>query len=163
MNEVIDLERIQVGARHYHFLPLYKRDQVLPRNYAWNENMKTPTGAVRGQVAVLAKLNERTVFSFRMADGRDGESLQGILRFPIHHTSNEDLFDVDINGAPVDASTIRRTVDSESDPPRTRYEIALNDCPPFRGDNELGLIWRGRGTAIQDTPYMEELEIIVHP
>ena len=163
MNEVIDPDRVRAGARHYHFLPLYKRDRVLLRNYAWNEDLKTPTGGTRGQVLIFTKQDERGVFIFRMADGRDGEPLEGVLRFSFHHTCAEDRFDVDINGATVDSSKLQRVYDAAGDPPCTRYEIALSDCPPFRGDNELGLTWRGRGTPVQDIPYMEQLEVIVQP
>ncbi|MGC6449034.1 MAG: hypothetical protein ACON5G_00985, partial [Pirellulaceae bacterium] len=41
-----------------------------------------------------------------------------------------------------------------------RFEVALSNCPSFRGDNELGLTLNMANES--DTiPYMEELEIVV--
>ena len=41
-----------------------------------------------------------------------------------------------------------------------RFEVALSNCPPLRGDNELGLTLNTANKS--DTiPYMEELEIVV--
>jgi len=164
MNEVIDIKRIRAGKRCYHFLPLYKRQEILPRNYAWNENLKVPTGAIRAQVITLSKLHQRGIFTFRMADGRDGEELKGILRFPLYHVAPDDLYDVDINGIVVDPSRIKRSHDqSDSDLPRVWLEVDLVDCPAFMGDNKLGITWRGRAGGAKAAPYMEELEVIVEP
>ena len=46
------------------------------------------------------------------------------------------------------------------DIPGQRFEISLADCPPFRGDNELGLTLQS-STDGKQPPYMEELEIVV--
>jgi hypothetical protein len=44
--------------------------------------------------------------------------------------------------------------------PGAWFEIALQDCPKFRGDNELGLILHSSSTR-NSVPYMEELDVLV--
>jgi len=45
--------------------------------------------------------------------------------------------------------------------PGQRLEISLADCPPFRGQNQLGLTLTELAGQHQQPPYMEELEITV--
>ena len=40
------------------------------------------------------------------------------------------------------------------------FEVPLQKCPPFRGDNELGILVHDYA-ATQEVPYMEELDITV--
>ena len=51
--------------------------------------------------------------------------------------------------------------------PQVWATIPLPLCPPFRGDNQLGLRWLGDGSddaAIRkEVPYMEELIVTVEP
>ena len=58
--------------------------------------------------------------------------------------------------------------DSTTALPQAWATIPLPLCPPFRGDNELGLRWLGDGSddaaAIRkEVPYMEELIVTVEP
>ncbi len=41
-----------------------------------------------------------------------------------------------------------------------RFEIALEDCVPLRGDNELGIVLQTKAKR-PEVPYMEELDIVV--
>jgi hypothetical protein len=102
------------------------------------------------------------VFPFRMADGRNGEGLSGGLTFWVFRLNANDELVVDINGKRVDRAKINRlpTGKRRGGLPGQRIEISLIDCPPFRGDNELGLVLKSAPRDGQ-SPYMEELEIVV--
>ena len=41
------------------------------------------------------------------------------------------------------------------------FEIPLADCPPFRGDSELGITLIKKDPAAQTDPVMEVLEVYV--
>ena len=165
MNEVVEPERCLSGPRLYHYLPLYKREKLLPRNYPYNELNITPTGDFRAQVIAFepATADARQAFTFRMADGRHGETLSGQLRFRFFHIGPGDEVDVDINGETVSARAITRDHQPQADPPVTWFEMPLAQCPPFRGDNELGLTIKTRDASSTGTPYMEELLVRVEP
>ena len=96
-----------------------------------------------------------------MSDGRGGETLSGTLAFRVFHCADDDVIDVDINGAAVSPDKIKRTMDrTEADLPWTWFEIALADCPPFCGDNELGLTWQSAAEKGLNVPYVEELDLV---
>jgi len=68
---------------------------------------------------------------------------------------------LDINGVAVDLECINRTIDTtDTELPWTWAEIDLADCPPFRGDNELGVTWRSQVDHGLDVPYLEELDVV---
>ena len=75
----------------------------------------------------------------------------------------EDEFDFDVNGERIAAHKVKRTFVADDELPAVWYEVDLVDCPPFAGDNELGMLM----TRLSDhhkgdkVPYMEELEVIV--
>ena len=71
---------------------------------------------------------------------------------------------VDINGEEVEPNKVRCEYD-DSDPklPWAWFTIHLTDCPPFKGDNELGLTWVEQTRKGDVLPYMEELDITVQP
>ena len=163
MNEVSSPERVKQGTRHYHYLPLYKRDKILERNYPFNENGITPTGEHRAQVLTFSanEAEQRRVFKFKMADGRNGEKLAGLLRFRLFHLMPADEVLIDINGIAVAKDRVKIDQKPEDDPTATWFEINLCDCQPFRGDNELGLRLTAVDKNTDSTPYMEELEVIV--
>ena len=98
-----------------------------------------------------------------MADGRKGEELSGRGTFWVYRLEANDDLVVDINGKVVDPKHIQRTAAGKrrGGVPGQRIEIALADCPPFRGDNELGLTLKTRLNGRQ-SPWMEELEIVVN-
>lgn len=89
----------------------------------------------------------------------------------ILQSSLKDEFDLDINGKPVSAALIRRREVADDELPCVRHEVDLDQCPPFRGDNELGMTMTTMPVVRDDlpdsammyevVPYMEELIIDV--
>ena len=81
----------------------------------------------------------------------------------MYHLKADDDFVIDINGKSVGAKHIHRVASGKrrGGVPGQRIEIALADCPPFRGDNELGLMLKTLPDEKQ-SPWMEELEIVVN-
>ncbi len=134
------------------------------RNYAYLENGRSPHGAFKGLTLYFHEglTGVRQALPFRMADGRDGEPLTGSMRFRIIHGDEEDSFDVDVNGAAVAAEQLERTVD-RGDPEMTWTWVTLDlaNCPPLRGDNELGVTWTSRRDHGLNVPYLEELDVRV--
>ena len=96
-----------------------------------------------------------------MADGRDGGKLKGKLTFWVYHLKKNDKLTVDINGKSVAPSKIHRFKAGlrRGGLPGERVEIALADCPPFRGKNQLGLKIK-TPTSKEFIPYMEELKVL---
>ncbi|MDA0591165.1 MAG: M55 family metallopeptidase [Planctomycetota bacterium] len=160
-------ESVFAGPRTYRYLPMGKgiSSRKPPvRNYPWYDEGRSPLGHVNSPTLTFDKeaIGKRLVFPFRMADGRDGEKLQGKLTFWVYHLADDDDFAIDINGRAVEPDRIDRQPSGKrrGDLPGQRIEIALADCPPFRGDNELGLALNTGGDRAHD-PYMEELEVVV--
>ena len=162
MNAVADPQAVVAGPRHYHFLPMWKWLDTPWRNYAVNRQYHSPTGNTNCQIVTFSpdRIGSRQAYSFRMADGQDGERLRGTLRFQIFHVDADDEFAIDINGEPVAPQVVRREHRPDADPPTTWFEISLADCPPFRFTNELGLTPQRLGDK-PEPPYMEELEVFV--
>ena len=165
--EAINPARVQAGERRYHYVPLYKqvrRDN--PPNYKYCESGRSIHGEYKCPVLYFneGRRGRRQALPFRMADGRNGEKLRGNLRFRIFHCGDDDAFDVDINGVAVGPDCVKRAVDTtDAELPWTWAGIDLADCPPFRGDNEMGIIWRSQVDHGLDVPYMEELDVTVRP
>ena len=115
----------------------------------------------------------RATLSFRMADGRHGESLNGRLRFRVYNLHDAEKLDVDINGTVIPSIAIierrktnihvaaERRCPGMHIPPHIAYEIDLALCPPFRGDNELGFTFSEADTTIEGGIMIEALEIDV--
>jgi len=168
IQEAIDPGRVQSGRRRYHYVPIYKRDYHggVGRNYKYLESLRSPHGEFKGKTLYFNEglTGIRQTYPFRIADGRSAQKLRGKFCFRMIHCENEDGFDVDINGVAVPAEKISRTLDV-SDPEMhwTWAEIDLADCPPLRGDNELGLIWQSQIDHGLNVPYMEELDMTVEP
>jgi len=167
MNAVIDPKRVGQGPRRYHYLPLYKgvsKKRPPARNYAWYGEGMSPLGIAKTQILRFAKdlPGQRQVYHFRMADGRKGEKLRGALRFSVYHITPDDCVTVDVNGEVVDPDKIKRTtLDAEKvGLPGVGFGIALEACPAFRGDNELGIALEAGGSR-ETEPYMEVLDIVV--
>ncbi len=156
-------EAVWAGRRTYHFVPLYKR-QVLPvRNYPVNALMAGPTG---WPVQILrfsrASIGFRQPFRFRMADGRGGEQLTGVMRWRLLAATTADAFVFDINGTYLLPSAVRVVPEADDELPAVWYEIDLQACPEFAGDNELGVILMTLAEPrTAGEPYLEELEVIV--
>ena len=164
IHEVIDPERVVRGTRRYHYVPIYKYRLDRERNYKYVESGRSPHGQFKGQTLYFNEgmIGRRQPFFFRMADGRNGERLHGKLRFRIVHCPDDDVLDADINGTLISANKLKRTASARTpEMPWSWFECNLADCPPFRGDNELGLTWRGSTGHGFKVPYMEELEVIV--
>ncbi len=168
MNAVADPQTVLAGPRHYHFLPMWKWLETPWRNYAVNRQYHSPTGNTNCQILTFGsdRVGTRQVYAFRMADGSNGERLQGTLRFQVFHVDGDDEFAIDLNGAPLSVQVVRREYRPDADPPATWFEISLADCPPFRFKNELGLtlLRLGPGLGLAEkaqAPYMEELEVFV--
>ncbi|MEN6533242.1 MAG: family 10 glycosylhydrolase [Bryobacteraceae bacterium] len=165
MNVVTSPGKVLEGVRRYHYLPLHKwakRRAPPERNYPWYGIRQSPLGTVRTQILEFSEAGVRRTYQFRMADGRNGEKLNGTLRFPIYFIDPEDRIEIDVNGRPVPYSKVRRIAcDREKiGLPGAWFEVALADCPPFRGDNELGIILHTERKR-EPVPYMEELDITV--
>jgi hypothetical protein len=165
MKAVSAPKNVLEGTRRYHYLPLYKGSTRMgppARNYAWYGPGQSPLGPMKTQILELSTVGVRHTYNFRMADGRNGEKLKGLLRFPIYFAESNDRIEVDLNARPIPSGKVRRVPCNRDEIglPGTWFEVALEDCPPFRGDNELGLILHNEAKR-EAVPYMEELEVIV--
>ncbi|MFP6764502.1 MAG: family 10 glycosylhydrolase, partial [Planctomycetaceae bacterium] len=94
--------QVYSGPRTYRYLPLGKgissrRPPV--RNYPWADEGRSPLGHVNSPVLTFRadREEQRLVFPFRMADGRQGEKLIGRMTFWIYHLSDNAELAVDIN------------------------------------------------------------------
>ena len=165
-------ERVWAGPRVYHFLPIYKGEGLLNRNYPVSAQRIGPMGETI-QIVVFSPETEgqRQIYRFLMADGRDGQKLSGNMRFPILNASLEDRFAFDLNGAPIDDAHVRRTAGVDGELPLVWHELDLARCPAFCGDNELGITPRkltpsppardGSATLYEPHPYLEQLIVTV--
>jgi hypothetical protein len=160
-------DRVLAGTRTYRYLPMGKgisSRKPPARNYPWYDEGHSPLGQPNSPVLEFTpdKLGRPLTFPFRMADGRNGEPLNGKLTFWVYHLGEDDGLAVGINGRSIEPAKIKRFPAGErrGGLPGQRFEIALADCPPLRGDNTLGLTLKT--TAVREhTPYMEEMEIVV--
>ena len=157
-------DSVFTGPRTYRYLPMGKgiSSRKPPvRNYPWYDEGRSPLGHVTSPTLTfnIDSVGTRRIFPFRMADGRDGEKLDGRLTFWVYRLRADDKLVIDINGRQVDPSKIRRVASGQrrGGVPGQRFEIALQDCPPFRGDNELGLTLKTPPDKGQPA-WMEELE-----
>ena len=164
---VKSMETVFAGPRTYRYLPLGKgiSGRKPPvRNYPWYDEGRSPLGHVNSPILTFDKdhIGKRLIFPFRMADGRDGEKLSGRLTFWVYHLGSQDELSVDLNGQPVNPNAIigHAAGRRRNGLPGQRFEISLACCPPFRGDNQLGLMLESVG-AFEPAPFMEELEIVV--
>ena len=160
-------ESVFAGPRTYRYLPMGKgmSSRKPPvRSYPWYDEGRSPLGHRNSPTLTFDEdqVGKRQTFPFRMADGRDGEQLQGKITFWVYHLPDAADLMIDINGQTLDAATIiRQPVGKRrSGLPGQRVEIALEKCPPFRGDNELGITLNSLEHD-DHSPFMEELEIIV--
>jgi len=155
------------GLRTYRYLPMGKgiSSRKPPiRNYPWYDEGRSPLGHLTSPTLSFGSdaVDKRKVFPFRMADGRKGERLSGRLTFWCYLLHDSDELVIDINGKQIEPGKIKRFASGKrrGGVSGLRFEIGLADCPPFRGDNELGLTLKSRLDQRQ-TPWMEELEIVV--
>lgn len=166
-NAVRSKESVNEGPRTYRYLPMGKgiSSRKPPvRNYPWYGEGRSPLGHITSPVLTFddKSIGKRKVFPFRMADGRHGEKLTGRMTFWVYRLEANDELLVDLNGKTIDAHKMNRVSSGQrrGGVPGQRIEIKLEDCPPFRGDNELGLTLKTTADK-QQTPWMEELEIVV--
>jgi hypothetical protein len=160
-------QRVFAGPRTYRYLPMGKgiSSRKPPvRNYPWYDEGRSPLGQPNSPILTFTpdKADQRLPFPFRMADGRNSERLNGKLTFWIYHVSESDELIVDLNGRTIEPANVHRfpVGQRRAGLPGQRFEIALADCPPFCGDNTLGLTLKP-GADRKTAPYMEELEIVV--
>jgi len=166
-NAVRSRESVFAGPRTYRFLPMGKGISARKppvRNYPWYDEGHSPLGHRNSPTLTFTNENsgKRLVFPFRMADGRDGKELSGKLTFWVYRLKADDEFTVDINGRKVPAEDITRVASGKrrGGVDGQRFKIDLKKCPPFRGDNELGLTLHSK-VGNRKPPWMEELEIVV--
>ena len=159
--------RVWAGPRTYRFLPMGKGISARKppvRNYPWYDEGSSPLGQKNNPSLLFtdARIGKRLVYPFRVADGRKGEHLEGRVRFWIYHVTDSDKLAIDINGTRVPKQHVQRLKAGKlrGGLPGTRFEIDLAHCPPFRGDNRLGLVLETRTTRAH-VPLMEELEVHV--
>ncbi len=155
------------GPRTYRYLPMGKGISTRKppvRNYPWYDENRSPLGHQNSPVLRFgAGVNgDRQVFPFLMADGRDGKPIEGTMTFWIYHLDPADGLVVSINGRRVPPRKILRVPagDRRGGLPGQRVEIALGDCPPFAGENQLGVAI-SMPAGSERIPYMEELEVQV--
>lgn len=155
------------GPRTYRYLPMGKgisSRKPPSRNYPWYDEGRSPLGHVNSPTLTFDQdsVGRRQVFPFRMADGRKGEELSGRVTYWVYLLDADDELHVDINGRPIEPSFVRRVASGarRGGVAGQRFEISLTDCPPLRGDNELGLTLQTPLDQRQP-PWMEELEIVV--
>lgn len=158
------------GPRHYVYLP------------AWKDVTNfDPTGRHNAQTLTFGAdtVGKRQEFTFRMADGRSGEKLRGQLRFRIYDGTTGDEFAVDLNGRPIPTRNFTIQYQPQGEemgephgpigrsgtpfawPSGLRFDLALADCPPLKGDNELGLTLVRRNPTAKQMPRMEAVEVSV--
>lgn len=160
-------QSVFAGPRTYRYLPMGKgiSSRKPPvRNYPWYDEGRSPLGHVNSPTLTFDRstTGKRQEYPFRMADGENGEPLSGKLTFWVYRLDADAELIVEINGRQVDSSRIQRVASGQrrGGVPGQRFEISLADCPPFRGDNELGLTLR-QPPKDDEIPWMEELEVIV--
>lgn len=78
------------GTRRYHYLPHHKgmsAKKPPTMSYAWYDEGQSPLGTRKMQILSFPpnEIGERKSYRFRMADGRQGERLSGVLRFCVYH------------------------------------------------------------------------------
>jgi hypothetical protein len=163
MNEVIDPDRIRNNRKNYHYLPQWKGFSASKGNFAYRQEHYTPMGGFRGQTLEFPRtaINCRQAFKFRMADGRNGEKTNALLRFRMLEYSPRSRFQFDVNGQPIAGNSLSLVADPDNAELSAYWmELNLRDCSCFRGDNELG-VTRLDQENTERNPYMEELEVIV--
>ena len=160
-------EDVFSGPRTYRYLPMGKGISTRKppvRNYPWYDENRSPLGHQNNPILRfgVGVNGDRQIFPFLMADGRDGRTIEGKMTFWIYHLDPTDELMVSINGRRVPPRKVRRlpTGDRRGGLPGQRVEIALGDCPPFAGENQLGLMI-SLPAGSERVPYMEELEVQV--
>ena len=160
-------ERVWEGTRTYRFLPMGKgiSSRKPPvRNYPWYDEGASPLGHKNSPTLLFSTDNtgKRLSLPFRMADGRHGESLTGRMTFWIYHLEENDTLAIDINGKPIAERHLKRfpAGSRRSGLPGTRFELKLENCPPLRGDNQLGVVLKTKAVRAH-VPFLEELEVTV--
>ena len=153
-------EKLSLGARHYHYVPIW-RD---------HSGGVAPTGKHNAQILQFRTddMGRRLEYRFRMADGRDAQKLLGSLVVRIFGGTVYDTFELDVNGQAISASDIvvedRGIIQAHgfaAYPPGINLIVGLEDCPPFAGDNCLGIKWRSGTPELVGAPTMEVLEVMV--
>jgi hypothetical protein len=167
MQAALDRPALAREERHYHYLPLHKWTTIPAppdRNFAWYAQGQSPLGTLTTQILQFPpeETGMRKAYRFRMADGRNGNAVNALVRFKIFHLEIPDVVEIDLNGRPIAESSIRRSLlDAVAlGLPGVQFEIPLTNYQGLRGDNTLGIIIHShvkRGVA----PYLEELEVIV--
>jgi len=186
------------GPRHYLFVPIWKGflshyERLKRYGEEWRKFVRPgdeegpgvgigPTGRHNAQSLVFtsADVGARQTFTFRMADGKGGEKLQGWLRLRFFDATPDDTFSIDLNGKaiPLEKFSIVHLPGGELSgrtarpfgvpedgtfdwPPNLRYEISLENCPPFRGDNEFGVTLVKKSRESGAKLVMEAVEVMV--
>ena len=134
------------------------------RNYPWYDEGYSPLGHKNSPTIHLGKasVGQRHAFPFLMADGRHGEKLDGKLTFWVYLLESPTQLTIDINGVQIPPGKVEAVKSGmrRGGIKGFRFEVALSNCPSFKGDNELGLTLNIANKA-DKIPYMEELEIVV--
>ena len=164
---VSSLDSIYAGPRTYRYLPMGKGMSTRKppvRNYPWSDEGRSPLGHVNSPVLEFpaTSQHQKKVFPFRMADGRHGESLRGLMTFWIYRLESPRQMSIAINDESLAAEAMRVSkvglrrggVDGY------RFEINLSECPKLKGNNELALTLETPNVS-KAHPYLEELEVIV--
>lgn len=163
---VINPKQISKGPRTYHYLPLGKGSSKYATShysFPWFNEGHSVLGEPNSPVLKFSNGSQRMIMSFRMADGSQVEPLQGLVRFWIYHITDQDELTIDINGHPIPVNHVKQFKANQyrGGLPGQRIEIDLAHCPPFVGDNQLGIRLKQNGKR-DEIPYMEELIVQVN-
>ena len=157
---------VSSGPRTYRYLPMGKgmSDRAPPlRNYPWYDEGYSPLGHKNSPTIHLGKasVGQRHAFPFLMADGRHGEKLDGKLTFWVYLLESPTQLRIDINGVQIPPGKVEAVKSGmrRGGIKGFRFEVALSNCPSFKGDNELGLTLKWLTNP--DTTLYGRTEIVV--
>ena len=156
-----DSDRRYNHASYFH-LPTWRRERSHSGGLQYHRTVR-----------VTRTERERVSIRFRMADGMDGEQLEGRLRFCVYNLHDNEWVDLDLNGVSIRPYAIlerrktnihvaaNRRYPGMHIPPHIAYELDLAKCPVFRGDNEIGFTFSQAEPSVESDIMIEAVEIDV--
>lgn len=167
MKTVLDRDRLYEGERCYHYIPNYKNLELQgpqDRNYAYFIKGLSPLGAPKYSPLEFhpSDITTGKPFHFRMADGRNGEMINGSMRFWFYNITLKDSVSVALNEKSIKSTYVHKYPAGvlRQGIPGVRFEIDLVNYTNFRGDNELKITLHTFPDT-EDMPFVEELEVFI--
>ena len=153
---------VEVILRHAGAWP---RDEVDARFVCEVRERKGQAGGseeVQSPLLRLTGINQRQVYPFLMDNGPNGAKQQGKIRFRLLDAPRDLALVVDMNGVSIPNDRISWTPTKYVDKSGYWCEFPLAVCPPFKGENQLGVRLIRQPDSNQ-TPLLDELEIEIRP